>query len=260
MLDSIIEAKRMRVLEQKVQMPIERLQMKLENYDFDDVPSFNKSLKKGNDLAIIGEIKKASPSKGIIRDDFNPAHLAAIYAKAEVSAISVLTEQDFFLGDDAHIEIVRRHCKLPILRKDFIIDPWQVYQSKLIGASAVLLIVAITGKNDLKKLYQEAKSIGLDCLVEVHNRQEIETALEIGTSIIGINNRDLKNFTVDIKTTEHLLKFIPEGVLTVSESGIDKTNVRAVKDLGINAILVGEAFMRSDDVFKSVMELRGNYA
>jgi len=259
-LDKIVEAKRKRIEKGKLDLPLEKILRQLERADFTDSPSFIKEIKKEGYMAIIGEIKKASPSKGIIRDDFDPEELASTYKKAGVDAISVLTESDFFLGDDIFPSLVRRNCELPILRKDFLFDLWQIYHSKLIGAQAILLIVSILDKGSLKHFIREAKSIGLDCLVEAHNRSELDTALEAGASIIGINNRDLKDFSVSIKTTQELIRFIPEGVVTVSESGIDISNVKAIKDMGVDAILVGEAFMRKSDVFEAVREMRKAYA
>lgn len=259
-LDRIIEAKRARIEKAKLDMPLERLLRQLEHIDLIKSPSFIKAIKKEEDLAIIGEVKKASPSKGIIRSDFDPAVLAGIYQDAGVAAISVLTERDFFMGDDDYPAIVRQNCELPILRKDFLIDPWQIYHSKLIGAQAILLIAAILSKNELKEFYRTARGIKLDCLVEVHNRRELDMVLEVGVNIIGINNRDLKDFNVSIKTTEGLVRFIPEGVIAVSESGIDSTNVKAIKDMGVNAILVGEAFMRENDIFEAVIKMRQAYA
>lgn len=260
MLDRIIVNKRMRLEKEKLKMPLELLRTSVENSSSEFSDSFLESIRKDGDLAIIGEIKKASPSKGMIRADFDPAQLAKAYDKAAVSAISVLTETDFFMGDDSYIDLVRQSCQLPILRKDFIIDLWQIYQTKMLKASAVLLIAAILSKSELKNFFETAKKLGIDPLVEVHNRSELEAALEIGAQIIGINNRDLKTFRVDIKITEELVKHIPTNVTVVSESGINKTNVRFVKDLGVNAILVGETFMRQTDVCEAVIELRRCYA
>jgi len=260
MLDRIIQVKRAQIEQSKQDLPLESIMNQLEQIDFTSSPSFLKALKEKDDMAVIGEIKKASPSKGIIRYDFDPISLAGIYQKAGVAAISVLTERDFFMGDDSYPAMVRQNCKLPILRKDFLINPWQIYQSKLIGAQAVLLIAAILSKKELLEFYGKARSINLDCLIEVHNRRELDTALDVGANIIGINNRDLKTFNVSIKTTEELVRFIPEDVIIVSESGIDRTNVKAIKEMGVDAILVGEAFMRESDVFEAVTELRRAYA
>ena len=260
MLDRIIQVKRAQIEQSKQDLPLESIINRLEQIDFTSSPSFLKALKEKEDMAVIGEIKKASPSKGIIRYDFDPISLAGIYQKAGVAAISVLTERDFFMGDDSYPAMVRQSCKLPILRKDFLIDPWQIYQSKLIGAQAVLLIAAILSKKELLEFYGKARDIELDCLVEVHNRRELDTALDVGANIIGINNRDLTTFNVSIKTTEELIRFIPEDVIIVSESGIDKTNVKAIKEMGVDAILVGEAFMRENDVFEAVTDLKRAYA
>lgn len=260
MLDRIIQVKRAQIEQSKQDLPLESIINRLEQIDFTSSPSFLKALKEKEDMAVIGEIKKASPSKGIIRYDFDPISLAGIYQKAGVAAISVLTERDFFMGDDSYPAMISQNCKLPILRKDFLIDPWQIYQSKLIGAQAVLLIAAILSKKELLEFYGKARDIELDCLVEVHNRRELDTALDVGANIIGINNRDLTTFNVSIKTTEELIRFIPEDVIIVSESGIDKTNVKAIKEMGVDAILVGEAFMRENDVFEAVTDLKRAYA
>lgn len=260
MLDRIIQVKRAQIEQSKQDLPLESIINRLEQIDFTSSPSFLKALKEKEDMAVIGEIKKASPSKGIIRYDFDPISLAGIYQKAGVAAISVLTERDFFMGDDSYPAMVRQSCKLPILHKDFLIDPWQIYQSKLIGAQAVLLIAAILSKKELLEFYGKARDIELDCLVEVHNKCELDTALDVGANIIGINNRDLTTFNVSIKTTEELIRLIPEDVISVSESGIDKTNVKAIKEMGVDAILVGEAFMRENDVFKAVTDLKRAYA
>jgi len=259
-LDRIIHAKRARIELSKKDLTLERMINQLEQITFTSSSSFLKAIKEKEDMAVIGEIKKASPSKGIIGYDFDPISLAGIYQLAGVAAISVLTESDFFMGDDSYPAMIRQNCELPILRKDFLIDLWQIYQSKLIGAQAVLLIAAILSKKELEEFYGKARNIKLDCLVEVHNRHELDTALDIGANIIGINNRDLKTFSVSIKTTEELVRFIPKDVIVVSESGIDRTNVKVIKEMGVDAILVGEAFMRENDVFGAVTELRRAYA
>ena len=176
-LDRIINAKRAQIEQSKKDLTLERMINQLEQITLTSSPSFLKAIKEKEDMAVIGEIKKASPSKGIIRYDFDPISLAGIYQKAGVAAISVLTESDFFMGDDSYPAMIRKNCELPILRKDFLIDPWQIYQSKLIGAQAVLLIVAILSKKELLEFYGKARNIKLDCLVEVHNRHELDLSL-----------------------------------------------------------------------------------
>lgn len=208
-------------------------------------PSFHEAIaKKG--LSIIGEIKKASPSKGLIRPDFKPVELAKEY-EGSVDAISVLTEEDFFMGHEAYLRDVSAAVSLPTLYKDFIIVANQIYHAKSLGASCVLLIVAILSDRQLIDFLTIAHSIGLDALVETHTKGEIQRAVAAEAKIIGINNRNLKNFHTDISTTIKLRKYIPEGVLVISESGIATTeDVVRLREADIDAILVGESFMRGD--------------
>lgn len=212
---------------------------------------------KGDGINVIAEIKRASPSRGIIRGEIAPADIAKLYAKGGADAISVLTESKYFMGDDGFIKEVKEVVSCPVLRKDFIIDEYQVYQSKALGADAVLLIVAILG-SDLKRFYSLAKSLGLECLVEVHDEYEMDIAVTSGAEVIGINNRNLKDFTVSLRTTEKLIKLIPENVVKVSESGIKTAgDVRHLKSLGVDAFLIGEALMRSEDIVGELRRLKG---
>lgn len=207
-------------------------------------------------LSIIGEIKKASPSKGIIKADFNPVEIAKKYCNV-VDAISVLTEEDFFLGKPEYLKQVHDTVDTPILRKDFIIDSSQIFEAKDIGASAILLIVAILDIQKLKQFLKLAHELNLDSLVEVHNESEIQLALEAGADIIGINNRDLKTFNVDLNNTLNLRKFIPENILVVSESGINtQEDIKFLKHSNIDAVLVGESFMRTDNILNKANEFR----
>jgi indole-3-glycerol phosphate synthase len=219
---------------------------------------FKNSLTKGK-VAIIGEIKRASPSKGIIREKFNLVEIAKTYERVEVDAISVLTEKRFFEGEDSYIPQVKKLTTKPVLRKDFVIDEYQIYESKFLGADAVLLIVAIL-KDKTKDFCEIAKKLGLDVLVEVHEEEELEIALNAGCDIIGINNRDLKTFNVDIKTTERLMKNIPQGKIVVSESGIKTPeDVLYLSSLGVKAVLIGESFMKMDEgkIKEFVKKVRG---
>jgi len=175
-----------------------------------------------------------------------------------VQAISVLTEKNFFLGDDDYLVRIRQTCPIPLLRKDFIIDLWQVYQSRCLGADAILLIVSILSDEELKKFQVVAEILGMQCLVEVHNKEELDRALESGAKIIGINNRDLKTFEVDIRTTEKLMNYIPNDRAVVSESGIkDYNDIKYLKELGVDAVLIGETFMRAPSIKDKINELRG---
>lgn len=233
---------------------------RLKNYQFLETnnnsnQSFYNALKKDG-LSIIGEIKKASPSKGLIKPDFKPVELAKQYESC-VDAISVLTEEDFFLGKAEYLMQVNSTAKLPILRKDFIIDERQIIESKNIGAAAILLIASILDKVQLKKFLSISNNLGLDTLVEVHNELELKTALDAGAKIIGINNRDLKTFNVDLNTTIRLAKLIPKDIVTVAESGINTIeDIKFIKQSNINAILVGESFMKTDDIKKKATEFK----
>lgn len=214
---------------------------------------FEKALRK-NGLSVIAEIKKASPSKGVIREDFDPLSIAAEYERCGASAVSVLTEENFFLGSDEIFAAVRQKTALPLLRKDFIFDEWQIYQSKLLGADAVLLIAALLPREVLREYYGIASSLGLSVLCETHCEAEIESALYAGCGIIGINNRSLATFEEDINTTFRLLPLLPKDKLAVSESAVrTPQDMHRVRESGADAVLIGEAFMRSGNI-RSVME------
>jgi len=246
-LDEIVRHKKKEVEEKKRIKPVEELINEIKGgYS----GNFKKVLQKEG-ISIIGEIKQASPSKGIIKEDFDSVKIAKVYEKVDVDAISVLTEKEFFKGDDNYIREVKKVSSKPILRKDFIVDEYQIYESKILGADAVLLIVSVLG-HKLRDFYNLSKSVGLDVLVEIHDRQQLEIALEAGCDIIGINNRDLKTFNVDINTTENLIKYIPQNTTIVSESGIKTPeDIRYLASLGVDAVLIGETFMKIiDDIDK----------
>lgn len=209
-------------------------------------------------IKLIAEVKKASPSKGIIRHDFDAVKTAKIYEKNGAAAISVLTDKKFFQGKLEYLCDVRQAVKIPILRKDFIIEPYQVYETRAYGADAVLLIVSILTLDKLRGLLTLSRSLGMACLVEVHNENELKIALRTEARIIGINNRDLTTMKTDITTTERLRPLIPADRLTVGESGIkDRRDMENLEKLGINAALVGETLMASDDIGGKVKELLG---
>jgi indole-3-glycerol phosphate synthase len=198
--------------------------------------------------AVIAEVKKASPSAGVIRPDFDPAAIAASYAGAGAACLSVLTDERYFQGSDAFLEQARAACDLPVLRKDFTVDPWQVHESRLLGADCILLIVAALSRGRLQELDGLAREAGLDVLVEVHSEAELESALTTGAELVGVNNRDLHRFTTDLATSERLRPLIPAGRTMVTESGIHKAaDVERLRRCGIGAFLVGEAFMRAAD-------------
>ena len=248
-LEQIVENKIIQIEKEKIIKPIHSF-INTENRL---IRNFEGAL-KGNGLSIIAEVKKASPSKGLIDINFDPARTALSYEKYGVDAISVLTEKKYFLGNDENIRLVKEKASMPILRKDFIVDKYQIYQSFALGADAILLIASVL-KDKLKSYYQLATSLGLHCLVEVHNKCEIELSLESGCNIIGINNRDLNNFNVDIHTTEKLMEYIPKGKIIVSESGISSIkDIVYLKSIGASAVLIGESFMRNPGNIKTVLD------
>jgi len=200
------------------------------------------------EVAVIAEIKKASPSKGVIRADFSPATFAHSYAAAGACCLSVLTDERFFQGADEDLRLARSACALPVLRKDFIIEPYQVYESRAIGADCLLLIVAALDDNELAELSDLAATLGLDVLVEVHDADELARALLLDFPLIGINNRDLRTFKIRLETTLELLKYVPEDRLVVTESGIHGIeDVERMRAHDVHAFLIGETFMRAPD-------------
>lgn len=256
-LEKIVEKKKIQLKDEMKQMSVEGWKQRLKRPGLHSALSFYDTIKQNGDISIIAEVKKASPSKGIIREDFEPSEIARQYFDAGVQAISILTEKNFFLGDDDFLVRVRQSLPIPVLRKDFIIDIWQIYQSRCLGADAILLIVSILSDEDLRKFQIVAGILGMQCLVEVHDRNEVERALETGAKIIGINNRDLKTFEVDIRNTERLLSYIPNDRAVVSESGVKTADdMRYLKNLGVDAVLIGETFMRAASVREKIDELR----
>jgi len=214
---------------------------------------------RGARIRLIAEVKKASPSQGVIRPDFSPVEIAQIYAANGASAISVLTEPKYFQGSLNHLRDIRNALedkRLPLLRKDFLFDPYQVYESRAYGADSLLLIVAILTPQQLEELLGLSHALNMNCLVEVHNEAELEIALRSGAKIIGINNRDLKTFTVDLATTERLRPLIPPDRVVVSESGIkDRNDIEKLRQWGVDAVLVGESLMSAPDIASKMKEL-----
>lgn len=198
--------------------------------------------------AVIAEVKKASPSKGVIRPDFHPADIARSYASGGATCLSVLTDVDFFQGADAYLGEARDACELPVIRKDFTVDPYQIWEARALGADAVLLILACLEFDHLQELYAAAEEAGVDALVEVHDRAELEEALRLDPPLIGINNRDLHSFDTSLQTTLDLLADIPGATQVVTESGIHtRDDVAMMRGQGVHSFLIGEAFMRADD-------------
>ena len=211
-------------------------------------------------ISIIAEVKKASPSKGLIRPDLNHIAVAEAYLNSDVQAMSVLTETDFFLGRPEFISDIRKISNIPLLRKDFIIDEYQIYEAYMLGADAVLLIAAILDDTTLKEFMSIAESLGLDCLTEVHDIEEMKRVNNLGAKIVGINNRNLKTFEEDLHTTERLTAGLENRSekAVVSESGIkNNTDLRYLETLGIDAVLIGESFMRRQDIAGAVSSMRG---
>lgn len=248
-LDDIVESKKIRVAKRKKEIPIKELEkqalekVKIEK-ESNYINPFKTALKKEG-LSIIGEFKKASPSKGVIVEEFNVKEILNYYTYLGVDIFSILTEEDFFLGCDEYLKEIKRISHTPILRKDFVIDFYQIYEAKILGASGILLIVSVLGET-LGEFYKEAKRFGLEPLVEVHNKEELDLALKYDCEIIGINNRDLKTFNVSLDVTKELIKSIPKDKIIVAESGlmsIDDLNL--VKEFGADAALIGELFMRN---------------
>jgi len=253
-LSRIIEDKRKVVDEAKKAKPQSDLIKEIKNLSVKS--SFRKNISRPHHINLIAEIKKASPSKGILRGDFNPVKIAITYQSNGASAISVLTDERFFEGRLEYIPKVRENVSVPILRKDFFIDEYQIYETVASGAEAILLIAEILSMAEITKFYNLATELGLDCLVEVHNEEDVEKALAIGASIIGINNRDLHTFKVDLGVTQRLIRLIPQNKVIVSESGIKSyEDIMFLKSLGINAVLIGETFMEADDIGAKMREL-----
>lgn len=248
-LKKILERKKEEIKERQAKLSLSELQSKLARADNPRgfVAGMEKKIAAGRP-AVIAEIKKASPSKGVIREDFFPATIAQSYERGGAACLSVLTDVDFFQGCDSFIQEVRSASRLPVLRKDFIIDPYQVYESRAIGADCILLIASALDIKQMTKLSDLALELNLDVLVEVHSRSELEMALSLNNKLIGINNRDLHTFDTSLDITFELLEFIPKDRLVVTESGIHTIDhVKAMLGHNVNCFLVGEAFMRAEE-------------
>ncbi len=217
---------------------------------------FKNSICTPGELKLIAEIKKASPSRGIIVEDFDPVKIAKIYQNAGAGALSVLTEESYFAGNLSFIKDIRQNVNLPILRKDFIIDEYQIYESYIAGADGILLIYSILSREKIIQFLNLAKNLKLDCLVEVHYEDELRKALDTPAEIIGVNNRNLRDFSVDLNVAKKLIPLIPKDKISVVESGIKtKNDILMLKDLGVNAVLIGEALLESFDISSKVKEL-----
>jgi Indole-3-glycerol phosphate synthase len=256
-LDSIFENRRKQVAAQKAQKPAARIEREAEAYAATHpARDFAKAL-RGEGLSVIAEVKKASPSKGLIRADFYPVEIAEQYERAGAAAISVLTEESYFQGSAAYLTAIRQAVALPLLRKDFIFDEWQICEARLIGADAVLLIAAMLDTQTLERLRKYAEELGLAALVETHSEKEAESAIRAGTSIFGVNNRNLLDFAVDTGTACRLAPLLPPGAVFVAESGVRTAqDAQKMRAAGADAILVGEALMRAPSIAEKLAELR----
>jgi len=258
MIYEIVNKKRQQIEQEKLIVSIDELCQKIMQLPQKNKKSFAEAISRPEEMCIIAEVKKASPSKGVIKTDFDYMMIAEEYEEANVDAVSVLTERYYFQGSDKYLKDIAMKMSYPVLRKDFIIDPFQIYQARLLGASAILLIVNLLNDEELLKFRIIAEILGMDCLVEVHDREDLDRALNAGAKLIGINNRNLKTFEVSLNTTEELIRFIPDSVVKVSESGISTIDdIRFIKSLGVNAVLIGEAFMRTGSILQEVSRLKG---
>jgi len=256
-LNKILARKSEEISERKSKIPVQELKHRT-----DDCPptrcfsmAIEKSISEGR-AAIIAEIKKASPSKGVICENFDPESIARSYESAGATCLSVLTDVDFFQGSDEAMQSARAACTLPVLRKDFMIDPYQIYETRVLGADCILIIVSVLSDMQMQELVGTAREIGLDILVEVHNREELERGLMLRTPLIGINNRNLHTFETDIETTIGLLPDVFHDRIVITESGIHTTeHVKTMRKHGVNSFLVGEAFMRAEDPGEKLREL-----
>jgi len=255
-LDEIVSKNKQETEERKRRLPFAELEMMAAGTP----PPLDFAAAISRDgINLIAEVKKASPSRGTICNHFEPVQVATTYASSGAAAISVLTEPHYFEGSLNSLSRIRNalvNKGVPLLRKDFLSEPYQVYESRVYGADALLLIVAILTKTKLRGMLELSRELGMDCLVEVHDEKEVETALDAGAKIIGVNNRDLNSFEVDVATTGRLRRFIPDGHIVVSESGIkSREDIEKVQALGVNAVLIGEALVSAPDIRTKIREL-----
>lgn len=256
-LTEIVNARRKRVEKLKKTNPLSEEQALAGRNEVGMQPrSLYNALSRSGPISFIAEVKKASPSQGLLREPFEPAEIAIAYESNGAAAVSVLTEENHFLGSMGHLKAVRRNISRPVLRKDFIVDPYQIYESAAFCADAVLLIAAILTPEQIVELRQLAEHLGLEVLVEVHDLQELGIALDSGARIIGVNNRDLKTFKVDLQTSLNLAPYFPGSIISVSESGIGTPDeIRKLREVGYDAFLIGERLMKSVHPGRTLREL-----
>lgn len=257
-LNDIITQKKKDIEEIKRRLPLHHLRETVEHHIPKNPRSFLKAVSNPRDINLICELKKASPSEGVIREDFQPLRLASQFEYAGAAAISVLTEPHYFKGRPSYLKTVRQVTKLPILRKDFILESYQLYESALLEADAFLLIASILTHEELKDLISVGRDLKMDALVEVHTNEDLEKALKAGAGIIGVNNRDLRTLQVDSRRAKNLIPLIPKGIAKVVESGLSThEELMEYKSLGVNSFLVGTIIMKSKDVAGKIHELLG---
>ena len=257
-LQEICEKKKEHVATQQSQTALEELKAKIQ--DTPPPRGFIKHLKTAGEkgIALIAEVKKASPSKGIIREDFDPVNIAQTYQKAGAACLSVLTDTPYFQGSDSYFTAIRNAVDLPMLRKDFMVDPYQIYESRALGADCILIIMAALSTPEAKKLYDLSVSLGMDVLVEVHNAEELESALALNPQMVGVNNRNLKTLEVNVQTSFDLLQHMPANIIKIAESGLkDHETVSSLQEAGYAGFLIGESLMRSADIETATLKILG---
>ena len=256
-LVKILNRKREEIAERSAGVSLDNLKQRCASAD--PVRGFIRSIENkiaSRQSAVIAEIKKASPSKGILREDFNPAEIASSYAVNGAACLSILTDKDYFQGHEEYLQQARAACELPVIRKDFIIDPYQVYEARVIDADCILLIVSALDDAPLQELFDLAHELQMDVLMEVHDEEEMQRALKTGARLIGINNRNLRTFETSLDTTLDMRNMVSEQHILVTESGIhSRDDIRLMRDNDVNTFLVGEAFMRAEDPGKKLAEL-----
>jgi indole-3-glycerol phosphate synthase len=255
-LERIVAAKRQEIIRHKAYMPARDLEARLLNAA--PVRDFHVSLSRGPGLGIIAEVKKASPSAGVLRADFDPVAIAQIYERNGARAVSVLTDEPFFQGKLEYLSAIRRAVELPLLRKDFILDSYQILEARVAGADAVLLIAEILPGAELARLVKEIEARGMQALVELYDQENLPRVLDAGAKLIGVNNRDLRTFVTRLEHTIDLAPRLPPDAFLVSESGIrTRTDIERLQAAGVKAVLIGETLMRADDIGTKLRELQG---
>jgi len=267
MLDKIVAAKNKRLADQKKYLSLVDIKLRLKEQSrvnqvtmagcFAQALTSASAPGNGKTISLIAEVKKASPSKGLISEDFDYLKVASQYEQLGAAAISVLTEEDYFLGSPVYLREIREQVQIPLLRKDFIIDPYQIYEAKLLGADAILLIVRLLDDTQIREFLNIAGDLGLDCLLETHSEPEVQRAILAGAKIIGINNRDLQTFNVNLENSHRLGEIVPKGIIKVSESGIHTAqDIQSVLKWGFDAVLMGEALMKAENIAHKFAELQ----